>query len=232
MPVRDGKSPLTDRAVLERSYAFVPPPVAPRDGAEPSGDVAWGERLASAYDAALHKEFALVALRESSSGGVAVGLRWRTESELVTGKGQFTCGRLGCDAVVGLRTFEVPFRYSERGESHTVLAKVRLCGVCASTAFARPGAAGSDAAAGCAAAASVDATGVASAHWSNVRGDSHRGGGSGSRECSDGGVGGGRSGAGCDHLSDDLRSVPSRSRESVHMGGVPRAPRRSRSRSQ
>lgn len=36
-----------------------------------------------------------------------VGLRWRTEKEVVAGKGQFVCGARGCDARHGLASFEV-----------------------------------------------------------------------------------------------------------------------------
>ena len=36
-----------------------------------------------------------------------VGLRWRTEKEVVAGKGQFVCGARGCDVRQGLASFEV-----------------------------------------------------------------------------------------------------------------------------
>lgn len=36
-----------------------------------------------------------------------VGLRWRTEKEVVAGKGQFVCGARGCDVRQGLGSFEV-----------------------------------------------------------------------------------------------------------------------------
>lgn len=36
-----------------------------------------------------------------------VGLRWRTEQEVVKGKGQFICGAKGCDERRALASFEV-----------------------------------------------------------------------------------------------------------------------------
>ena len=35
-----------------------------------------------------------------------VGLRWRTEPEVVAGKGQFVCGAKGCNERRGLASFE------------------------------------------------------------------------------------------------------------------------------
>ena len=36
-----------------------------------------------------------------------VGMRWRTEKEVVVGKGQFICGAKGCDEKAGLCSYEV-----------------------------------------------------------------------------------------------------------------------------
>lgn len=36
-----------------------------------------------------------------------VGLRWRTEREVVVGKGQFACGAKGCDERRALASYEV-----------------------------------------------------------------------------------------------------------------------------
>ncbi len=36
-----------------------------------------------------------------------VGMRWRTEREVVAGKGQFICGAKGCSERRGLASFEV-----------------------------------------------------------------------------------------------------------------------------
>ena len=36
-----------------------------------------------------------------------MGMRWRTEREVVAGKGQFICGAKGCSERRGLASFEV-----------------------------------------------------------------------------------------------------------------------------
>ena len=55
-----------------------------------------------------------------------LGLRWRTEAEVLSGKGQFSCGARGCSETRGLATFEVPFGYEEAGERKEALVKVRM----------------------------------------------------------------------------------------------------------
>jgi hypothetical protein len=47
-------------------------------------------RLAEAYHARLYKEFAIADLSRAEEG--ALGLRWRTEQEVIVGTGQLTCG--------------------------------------------------------------------------------------------------------------------------------------------
>ena len=34
-------------------------------------------------------------------------MRWRTQKEVVSGKGQFVCGAKGCDKRAGLASYEV-----------------------------------------------------------------------------------------------------------------------------
>ncbi len=71
-------------------------------------------------------------------------MRWRTKSEVLSGKGQFACASLHCsnggDGVVGvtngdevgeLRTFELNFGYAEEGVKKNALVKVRVCRKCA-----------------------------------------------------------------------------------------------------
>ena len=58
-----------------------------------------------------------------------MGMRWRTEKEVISGKGQFSCGARGCSESRGLATFEVPFGYEEAGEKKHALVKVGLCSV-------------------------------------------------------------------------------------------------------
>ncbi len=40
-----------------------------------------------------------------------MGMRWRTQKEVVGGKGQFVCGAKGCDNREGLCSYEVDFEY-------------------------------------------------------------------------------------------------------------------------
>ena len=123
-----------------------------------AGDAAHAARLAAAYDARLFREFALVDLSRrvpadapgaaGAAGAAAtfrgpLGLRWRTQAEVLSGKGQFVCAAVApapaCDAT-GLLTFEAPFAYAERGERKAALVKLRLCARCAQRAFAAPAA--------------------------------------------------------------------------------------------
>jgi protein FRA10AC1 len=52
-------------------------------------------------------------------------MRWRTEQEVVNGKGQFTCGNKICPENGGLRTWEVNFAYREHEEKKNALVKLR-----------------------------------------------------------------------------------------------------------
>ena len=57
-------------------------------------------------------------------------MRWRTEKEVVTGRGQFACANKKCDERNKLRTWEVNFGYVENGEKKNALVKCRLCFEC------------------------------------------------------------------------------------------------------
>jgi protein FRA10AC1 len=57
-------------------------------------------------------------------------MRWQTEKEVESGKGQFVCGHKTCSESKQLRTWEVPFQYEEQGEKRTELVKLRLCPSC------------------------------------------------------------------------------------------------------
>ena len=54
-----------------------------------------------------------------------MGMRWRSEKEVISGKGHFSCGARGCDESRGLATYEVPFGYEEAGQKKQALVKVR-----------------------------------------------------------------------------------------------------------
>ncbi|KAJ3273857.1 hypothetical protein HDV01_003835 [Terramyces sp. JEL0728] len=87
----------------------------------------WEERLAEKYYNKLFKEYCLGDFSRYKTG--AIGLRWRTEKECISGKGQFICGNLGCENDE-LKSWEVNFAYMEKGEKKNVLVKIRLCPDC------------------------------------------------------------------------------------------------------
>uniref|UniRef100_M8CM37 Protein FRA10AC1 n=1 Tax=Aegilops tauschii TaxID=37682 RepID=M8CM37_AEGTA len=60
-----------------------------------------------------------------------IGLRWRTEKEVISGKGQFICGNRHCDEKHGLGSYEVNFSYVEAGEQKQALVKLVACKRCA-----------------------------------------------------------------------------------------------------
>ncbi|ODM91723.1 Endonuclease G, mitochondrial [Orchesella cincta] len=57
-------------------------------------------------------------------------MRWRTENELVEGKGQFACAARKCENTERLRTWEVNFAYMEESVKKNALVKLRLCPDC------------------------------------------------------------------------------------------------------
>lgn len=57
-------------------------------------------------------------------------MRWRTEEEVISSKGQFICGSKKCPKIEGLKSWEVNFTYIECGEKRSALVKLRLCDEC------------------------------------------------------------------------------------------------------
>eukprot|EP00892_Ulva_mutabilis_P001512 jgi/Ulvmu1/11361/UM075_0021.1 len=114
----------TDMDAIREHHRFIRD-----DGGEVGPDSSWEERMAAKYYKKLVKEYAVVDLTRYKEG--KVGMRWRTEKEVVSGKGQFECGSASCNHHRGLRSFEVPFVYKEHGETKKALVKVRLCEECA-----------------------------------------------------------------------------------------------------
>ena len=88
----------------------------------------WEKRLAKVYYDKLFKEYAISDLSKYKENRFA--MRWRTESEVVEGKGQFVCGSKHCSAREGLRSWEVNFGYVEQGQKKNALVKLRLCKEC------------------------------------------------------------------------------------------------------
>lgn len=118
-------------------------------GAIPSArKKAWEDQLAEKYYESLYREFAVCDLKHYKSGNFA--LRWRTETEVLSGAGESTCGNTRCkyhftlssssNKVLGpkrkkakepqLTTLELPFAYIEHGEPKSALVKVVLCTRC------------------------------------------------------------------------------------------------------
>ena len=119
-----------DADVLRRQHRFV------RDAAADSRDASHEVRMAAKYYERLYKEYAVYACRGAAQDA-KIGLRWRTRAEVLEGKGQFTCGRLQCDARACLHSYEVSFAYTEAGAKKHELVKVRACPACAGTTLFR-----------------------------------------------------------------------------------------------
>ena len=85
--------------------------------------------MSKKYYDKLFKEFAIADLSRYKEK--KIGLRWRTEREVVCGKGHFICGSTRCDESAALESFEVNFGYIEKGTKKNALVKVRLCPDCA-----------------------------------------------------------------------------------------------------
>lgn len=108
----------TDYDILRENFRFI------RSDEDDAAD-SWEVRLAKRYYSKLFKEYAIADLSRHKEG--RVGLRWRTQREVVAGRGQFSCGATGCEERRGLASFEVPFAYQEAGERKQALVKLRLC---------------------------------------------------------------------------------------------------------
>ena len=112
----------TDADVLRENHRFI------RSDAELEAGT-WEEQLAIKYYAALFQEYCLADMTRYKEG--AVGLRWRTQKEVVSGKGQFVCGNVKCASSSDLESFEVNFSYVEAGVKKRALVKLRVCPDCA-----------------------------------------------------------------------------------------------------
>lgn len=91
-------------------------------------DVTWEQKVAKKYWDKLYKEYTICDLSLYKDN--KVGFRWRTEKEVVSGKGQFSCSNKRCCEEEGLRSWEVNFSYMEAGERKQALVKTRLCADC------------------------------------------------------------------------------------------------------
>ncbi|KYR02138.1 hypothetical protein DLAC_00938 [Tieghemostelium lacteum] len=89
----------------------------------------WKKKISIQYYNRLYREFAIIDLSKYKTN--EIGLRWRTESEVINGRGQFTCANRKCELLVNLKPYEVPFTYQEDNTEKTALVKVVLCQDCA-----------------------------------------------------------------------------------------------------
>ncbi|KAK2964229.1 putative FRA10AC1 protein [Blattamonas nauphoetae] len=99
----------TDFEVLQENYRFLRTEKDDRQ----QGD---SGKLARAYDNLLFKEFCLADVSNTKRKGV--GMRWRTEAEVRSGKGSTICGCVDCQNVENLTQYEVDFA---RKSSHRKL---------------------------------------------------------------------------------------------------------------
>lgn len=67
---------------------------------------------------------------ERSGLKAEIGVRWRTEREVVSGKGDITCAEKRCSTDTDLSSFELPFMYHEDGVQKVEMVKARLCRAC------------------------------------------------------------------------------------------------------
>ncbi|RVE59496.1 hypothetical protein OJAV_G00189060 [Oryzias javanicus] len=111
----------TDLDVLRENHRFLW-----RD--EDEDDMTWEKELAKKYYDKLFKEYCIADLSRYKEN--KFGFRWRTENEVVSGKGQFQCGNKRCEKDEGLKSWEVNFAYVEHGEKRNALVKLRLCPEC------------------------------------------------------------------------------------------------------
>ncbi|KAL3679141.1 hypothetical protein R1sor_022097 [Riccia sorocarpa] len=121
--VSGGSAPIkTDMDTLRETYRFI-------RTEEDDSERTWEQRLAKRYYDKLFKEYCIADMSRYKES--KIGFRWRTEKEVISGKGQFICGNRKCDEREGLRSYEVNFSYRENGENRQALVKLRVCPRCA-----------------------------------------------------------------------------------------------------
>ncbi|KAF3531796.1 hypothetical protein DY000_02039201 [Brassica cretica] len=107
------KLPLkTDHDTLREGYRFIR---SEEDDLNPS----WEQRLVKRYYDKLFKEYCIADMSRYKTG--QMGLRWRTEKEVMSGKGQFMCGSKQCHEIEGLASYEAS------GEHKQALVKLVTC---------------------------------------------------------------------------------------------------------
>ncbi|NXI50271.1 F10C1 protein, partial [Chloroceryle aenea] len=118
---RSGANDKTDLDVIRENHRFL-------WNEDDEADMNWEKRLAKKYYDKLFKEYCIADLSRYKEN--KFGFRWRHEKEVISGKGQFSCGNKHCDEKEGLKSWEVNFGYIEHGEKRNALVKLRLCPEC------------------------------------------------------------------------------------------------------
>jgi protein FRA10AC1 len=111
----------SDMDLIKQEYKFIV-------DEEDDFDSTWEKRLTKKYYDRLFKEYCLADLSKYKEK--KIGMRWRIESEVIKGKGQFICGNIKCEEENEISTHEVNFEYLENGEEKQALVKLRLCKKC------------------------------------------------------------------------------------------------------
>nr|CCA21226.1 conserved hypothetical protein [Albugo laibachii Nc14] len=122
---------LDDLALVKQHFQFVRDDEADREQFHDN----WVIRMSIAYYQRLFREYAIVDLRFYKEN--RIGMRWRTEMEVLQGKGQFVCANKTCKEASGLHSYEVLFRYKEEDQVKRCLVKIRVCEDCALKFFYR-----------------------------------------------------------------------------------------------
>uniref|UniRef100_A0A8C3VIL1 FRA10A associated CGG repeat 1 n=1 Tax=Catharus ustulatus TaxID=91951 RepID=A0A8C3VIL1_CATUS len=112
---RSGANDKTDLDIIRENHRFL-------WNEEDEADMNWEKRLAKKYYDKLFKEYCIADLSRYKEN--KFGFRWRHEKEVISGKGQFSCGNKHCDENEGLKSWEVNFGYVEHGEKRNALVKL------------------------------------------------------------------------------------------------------------
>ncbi|OZC06639.1 hypothetical protein X798_06376 [Onchocerca flexuosa] len=114
---RDTSRDRTDYDVLKDNHRFL----WNDDELIKAADKSWEARLAKRYYDKLFKEYCIADLSQYKKNRIA--MRWRTEKEVKSGKGQFECGSKRCEENENLTSWE-------NSVKKNALVKLRLCPEC------------------------------------------------------------------------------------------------------
>lgn len=119
-----------DFVVLQKNYQFIRDEFEDLQKLEEGNEIEKYEaKISLAYYQKLHKEYALTDLSRFETG--KIGLMWRTDQQVISGKGQFICGAIDCEISKNLKEMELDFAYKENHVEKNELVKVALCELCA-----------------------------------------------------------------------------------------------------